>query len=114
MDPSDRSNGCVYYARGTHAQGLWPHAASHVPGNSWGLAEEPDPAGLDEVPGILAPGDAMLHHCCLLHRSEPNRSARPRRGLLMVFRGAHCEVDPVGMEQYLAALEAQKKRMGIG
>jgi phytanoyl-CoA hydroxylase len=106
LDDSTEENGCVYYARGTHREGLRPHQASFVPGNSWGLAELPDPHTLDEAPGVLSRGDAMLHHCCLLHRSEANRSERPRRGLLFVFKGAHCRVDEAGMARYTAAAKA--------
>lgn len=111
LDASSEENGCVYYARGSHRGGLLPHKASMVPGNSWGIANPPAPATLDEVPGILAAGDAMLHHCCTLHRSEPNRSDKPRRGLLIVFKAAHCTVDQEGMRRYLAALEQQRMAM---
>jgi len=111
LDDSTVENGCVYYARGSHRQGLLRHKASLVPGNSWGLAERPDATQLDEVPGIIGRGSAILHHCCLLHRSEKNQSDRPRRGLLMVFKGAHCRVDTAGMELYLAAAKALQKHV---
>jgi ectoine hydroxylase-related dioxygenase (phytanoyl-CoA dioxygenase family) len=113
LDASTHENGCVYYARGSHKHGLLPHKASMVPGNSWGLADPPAPSTLDEAPGILRPGDAMLHHCCTLHRSEPNQSATPRRGLLIVYKAAHCNVDEAGMSRYLAALQAQRDRMAV-
>ena len=111
LDDSTVENGCVYYTRGSHRQGVLPHKASLVPGNSWGLAERPDPSQLDEVPGIIGPGSSILHHCCLLHRSEKNLSDRPRRGLLMVFKGAHCTVDTAGMELYLAAAKALQEHV---
>lgn len=110
LDDSTIENGCVYYARGSHRQGLLPHKASLVPGNSWGLAERPDAALLDEVPGIIRRGSAILHHCCLLHRSERNESDRSRRGLLMVYKAAHCQIDPVGMGKYQAALKALQEK----
>jgi len=111
LDDSTVENGCVYYARGSHRQGLLAHKASLVPGNSWRLAERPDQGQLDEVAGVIRRGSAILHHCCLLHRSEKNLSDRPRRGLLMVFKGAHCQVDSVGMERYLAALKALREHL---
>ncbi|MCI0423549.1 MAG: phytanoyl-CoA dioxygenase family protein [Acidobacteria bacterium] len=106
LDDSTEENGCVYYARGSHRQGLLPHKASLVPGNSWGLAEQPDPNQPEEVPGVVRRSSAILHHCCLLHRSERNLSGRPRRGLLMVYKAAHCQIEAAGMEKYLAASEA--------
>jgi phytanoyl-CoA hydroxylase len=114
LDDSSVENGCVYYARGSHKQGLLPHKASLVPGNSWGLAEPPDAGQLDEVPGIIRRGSAILHHCCLLHRSEKNLSDRGRRGLLIVFKGAHCKVDSVGMEKYLAASKVLQQHVSPG
>ncbi len=111
LDDSSLENGSVYYARGSHRQGLLPHKASMVPGNSWGLARTPSPEEIEEVPGILRRGGAILHHCCLLHRSEKNLSERSRRGLLIVYKGAHCEIDAVGMAQYQAAARALQEHM---
>lgn len=111
LDDSTVENGCVYYARGSHLQGVLPHTASLVPGNSWGLAERPDPSQLDEVPGVIPRGSAILHHCCLLHRSEKNLSDRPRRGLLAVYKAAHCEIDHAGMEKYQAAAKALQEHL---
>lgn len=104
LDASTEENGCVYYSRGSHRTLQIPHKASGVLGNSMMAGEVP--AQLDEVPGLLAPGDAMLHHCMTLHRSEPNRSDQPRRGLLIVYRGAHCHVDPEAAREYSAVREA--------
>lgn len=108
LDEANEANGCVRYARGSHKQGLLPHKATGIKGNSWGLAHPPSPAELDEVPGLLAPGDAMIHHCCLLHRSEPNLSDHPRRGLLIVYKAAHCRTDEEGLRRYQAAAQLVK------
>jgi phytanoyl-CoA hydroxylase len=106
LDASTEENGCVRYARGSHRAGLLPHVATGIKGNSWGLAHPPSPSTLDEVPGLLEPGDATLHHCCLLHRSEANTSDRARRGLLIVYKAAHCRIDEEGMRRYQAAARA--------
>src|ERR1700733_3418562 len=103
LDDSTLENGCVHYARGSHHE-LRPHKRSGVKGNSLMMAEAPAAGEFEEVPGILARGGAILHHCVLMHRSEPNRSTRPRRGLLIVYRGAHCQKDPLGEQAYRAVL----------
>jgi len=108
IDDSDHTNGCVYYLRGSHRQGTLPHIASQVQGNSLKIKNPPDPASADEVPGVLSRGGAIIHHCCLLHRSEQNTSNRPRRGLLFVYRGSHCKEDLAGMSHYLSVLEGSK------
>src|SRR5262245_11424417 len=110
LDESNLTNGCVYYGRGSHRQGVLPHIASHIQGNSLKLMDPPDPSDVDEIPGVLKRGGAIIHHCCLFHRSEQNASVKPRRGLLLVYRGAHCEEDPVGMSRYLEVLEEVKIR----
>lgn len=104
LDDSTLENGCVHYLRGSHAPGLRPHVASGVQGNSQMLADSSAASQFEDVPGILPRGDAVLHHCCLWHRSEPNLSDRPRRGLLIVYRAAHCCVDPESARTYSETL----------
>lgn len=106
IDDSTIENGCIHYLRGSHKPGLRRHVPSGVRGNSQMLADTALAADFEDVLGILSPGDAVLHHCCLWHRSEPNLSDRWRRGLLIVYRGAHCRVDPVGARNYMEALTA--------
>jgi len=105
LDASTGENGCVYYCRGSHRAPPLPHIGSGVAGNSMMAAFAPERP--DEVAGLLAPGDAMLHHCLTVHRSEPNRSLRPRRGLLLVYHGQHCRTDPEAARLYAAVREAQ-------
>jgi phytanoyl-CoA hydroxylase len=106
IDESTPENGCIHYLRGSHKPGLRPHVPSGVPGNSQMLADAATAIEFDDVLGILSPGDAILHHCCIWHRSEPNLSDRSRRGLLIVYRAAHSRVDPVGARNYMEALAA--------
>lgn len=105
LDRSTEENGCVRFIAGSHTNGVLPHEASGVRGNSYGLADPPPP-GTSEVTALLEPGDAMLHHCCTIHRSEPNRSERPRRGLLLVYKAAHCAIDEEGQRRYQQAARA--------
>lgn len=106
IDESTLENGCIHYLRGSHKPGLRPHVPSGVKGNSQMLADTATASEFEDVLGVLSPGDAILHHCCLWHRSEPNRSDHSRRGLLIVYRAAHCRVDPVAARSYLTALES--------
>jgi len=101
MDAVTGSNGPVFYERGSHKLGLLPHKASGVKGNSIGLAEKFNFA--QPLVGLLEPGDALVHHCQTIHYSEPNRTAFPRCGFLMVYRGAHTQTDPALKNVYDAA-----------
>jgi phytanoyl-CoA hydroxylase len=91
IDSVTRENGPVQYLRGTHRDGIRPHVPSGVQGNSMGLRDAT--AGIEPYTVLLAPGDAAIHHCETIHYSEPNVSADPRCGLLIVYRGAHCVTD---------------------
>jgi ectoine hydroxylase-related dioxygenase (phytanoyl-CoA dioxygenase family) len=92
IDAATEGNGPVYYALGSHRLGMLPHQASGVKGNSIGLAAKFEHT--NPFIGLLEPGDALIHHCQTVHYSGPNRTDQPRCGLLMVYRGAHTEMDP--------------------
>ena len=106
LDESPIENGCVHYLRGSHLAGLRPHVPSGVQGNSLKMADPSDQSQFEDVPAVLEPGDAILHHCEVWHRSEPNLSPKSRRGLLIVYRGAHSRVDPEGAQKYSETLKA--------
>ncbi len=109
LDAATVENGAMYYLPGSHHK-LLPHKASGVKGNSLGLIDPPDPDPSREFCGTLEPGDALIHHCQLIHRSEPNRSNRPRAALLFVYQGAHTRVDEEGKRRYRKALAAVLKK----
>src|SRR3954469_7622564 len=91
LDAATMENGPIYYLKGSHRLGVLPHRPSGVAGNSMGLAEMPPRAGdkSEEFCGTLDAGDAMIHHSQTIHWSAPNKTDRPRCGLLLVYRGAH-------------------------
>jgi ectoine hydroxylase-related dioxygenase (phytanoyl-CoA dioxygenase family) len=105
LDAATIENGPIYYLKGSQRLGVLPHRPSGVAGNSMGLSQMPDRAGdkSDEFCGTLAPGDAMIHHSQTIHWSAPNKTDRPRCGLLLVYRGAHTQPDPTLKSSYDAA-----------
>lgn len=100
IDPVTEANGPVTYMKGSHGGGHLSHEPSGVAGNSVGLKETPSLEEYPEWQGLLEPGDALLHHCEVIHYSSPNKTDMPRRGLLMVFRGSHTEDSPELKEAY--------------
>lgn len=99
IDPATEANGAVYYRKGSH-HALLPHRPSGVKGNSMMLADPPEPDPAAEFLGVLEPGDALIHHCQTIHRSEPNHSNRSRLALLIVYRARHTQTDPTLKEVY--------------
>ena len=106
VDAATAENGPVQYARGTTGT-LLPHKASGIPGNSMVMTETREYPPQQVATAILEPGDAMIHHCQTVHWSTPNRTDRPRCGLLLVYRALHTTTDPVVKELYLNAAAAK-------
>jgi len=106
IDPVTTENGAVYFVKGSHRSGLLPTKPSGVTGNSIGLAEPPTVPKAEQFCATLEPGDATIHHCEVIHHSDPNLTDQPRLGLLFVFRGAHTDVNPQLRAVYSAAQTA--------
>jgi phytanoyl-CoA hydroxylase len=104
IDAVTLENGPVYFITGSHEQGMLPTRPSGIRGNSIGLADPPNVPLTEQFCGLLAPGDATIHHCNTIHHSAPNTTDHSRLGLLLVFRGSHTELDPTLRRSYTAAL----------
>ena len=98
LEPSNQSNGCVRFFAGSHKLGMLDHVPSNVPGNSRAVArpEQLDPDTERAV--ALEAGDVCFHHCLTVHRSDPNRSQRSRRGYTVIYMPGDTEY--TGTEQY--------------
>lgn len=106
LDAVTTENGPVYFVKGSHRLGVLPTRPSGVRGNSIGLAEPPEVPLADQFRGLLAPGDATIHHCNTIHHSAPNTTEHSRLGFLLVFRGSHTQTDPALKATYTAAATA--------
>jgi phytanoyl-CoA hydroxylase len=112
LDPVDRDNGCLWYARGSHKMGVQPHVASGVLGFSQGLPDF-DPANADAVPIELNPGDAVAHHAATIHWTDINRTPRHRRAISTFCFGGSTILDEEAHARYAASLKAQLAQRGI-
>ena len=81
LDPADRDNGCLYYAKGTHRQELPNHLGLE------GFSAESEEAFAVEI----EPGDAAIHSSLTVHWSEANRSQRPRQAISYFYWAASSE-----------------------
>ncbi len=106
IDAVTQGNGPVFFVKGSHRGGMLPTRQSGVRGNSIGMAA-PSPVPLaDQFCGLLAPGDATLHHCQTVHHSAPNTTEHSRLGLLFVYRGSHTQTDAALKAAYTVAATA--------
>ena len=108
IDPVTKENGAVEYLLGSHND-LKKHHYSGVKGNSFRLADDVPTGQFDVVQPALEPGDALAHHCQIIHRSAPNESASARRSLIIVYRGEHTRIDSELLAAYQTARDAAEK-----
>ncbi len=106
IDPVTVENGAVYFIKGSHKLGMLSTQPSGVTGNSIGLATTPETPKSEQFCATLQPGDATIHHCQIVHHSDPNPTDQSRLGLLFVYRGAHTQTDPKLKTVYTEAVTA--------
>jgi ectoine hydroxylase len=88
VDPATRENGCLQVLKGSHLMGRVEHSLT---GDQAGADMErvnEVARRLELVYCELEPGDAMFFHCNLLHRSDQNRSDKPRWSLICCYNAA--------------------------
>ena len=87
LDDATPENGCMRMVRGSHKRGLLDHMDDK--GVFTGACQE-EAAWRDRPDEIVditpRAGGISMHHCLMLHGSGPNRSGRPRRGLVFQYR----------------------------
>lgn len=85
LDDATPENGCMQFVPGSHRLGLLNHlnAEGHFDEcqESWRWEEA---EGLVDI--TPKAGGISIHHCLMLHGSPPNRSGRPRRGIVYQYR----------------------------
>jgi len=88
LDPATRENGCMQVLRDSH----------HLERIDHKLTGQQAGADLERVNEVLKtlelvyvemdPGDALFFHCNLLHRSDGNRSEKPRWAMICCYNAA--------------------------
>jgi ectoine hydroxylase-related dioxygenase (phytanoyl-CoA dioxygenase family) len=67
-----------------------------------------------EVEIHLEPGDAVAHHCEMIHRADANLSpTRNRRAVALVFNGASARRDEEAFQSYREAAREQHLAKGL-
>ena len=88
LDDADEENGCMNVIPSSHFEGLTSHGrAKSEKGELPALLE----VDADETRAVAVPvkaGYVMLHHCMTLHQTNPNRSPRDRRAMVIHYMSA--------------------------
>jgi ectoine hydroxylase-related dioxygenase (phytanoyl-CoA dioxygenase family) len=88
VDPATRENGCVQVIRGSHQLGRINHVLT---GQQAGADMERVREALKKLELVyveMDPGDTLLFHCNLLHRSDQNHSEHPRWSMICCYNAA--------------------------
>lgn len=85
LDDADEENGCMNVIPRSHLEGLTSHGrAKSEKGELPALLE----VDVDETRAVAVPvkaGYVMVHHCMTLHQTNPNRSERDRRAMVIHY-----------------------------
>ncbi len=88
VDPATRENGCLQVIRGSHRMGRIDHVLT---GDQAGADMERVNVALERLELVyveMAAGDAVFFHGNTLHRSDQNRSDKPRWVLICCYNAA--------------------------
>jgi len=88
VDPCTRENGCLQVLQGSHLAGRIDHVLT---GDQAGANRERVDELVKRLPLVyveMEPGDALFFHCNLLHRSDQNRSEKPRWAMICCYNAA--------------------------
>ena len=88
VDPATRENGCLQVIHGSHHMGRIDHTLT---GEQAGADMERVNVALERLELVhveMDAGDAVFFHSNLLHRSDQNRSAKPRWVLICCYNAA--------------------------
>ncbi len=89
LDDATEENGCLRVIRGSHRRGLLPGLTGE--GVLGPLFTDPGAFDLgDQVPAVMPAGSLLFFGPHTVHGSEPNRSSKPRRALVLTYQpGGH-------------------------
>lgn len=88
VDPATRENGCMQLLRGSHHMGRIDHILTgDQAGADMERVREAE-KHLELVYAEMAPGDVLFFHANLLHRSDQNRSDKPRWAMICCYNAA--------------------------
>lgn len=107
LDRASSINGGLIYYNCTHKLGVVKHEPSFAKGSSQKVSNIIKYNKYKQVCPRLSPGDALFHHCEIIHGSSANKSGLRRRGLTFQFKDQKAKYDTVLKKKYLESLNKQ-------
>ena len=110
LTPANKKNGGLKYLVGSHKLGTIEHENSYAPGSSQKINNDEIKKlkkKYKEVIIDLKVGDALFHHCEVIHGSNKNKSNFDRKGLTMQFQEKGAKINESSYKKYIAKLNNQ-------
>ena len=111
LNDSSKKNGGVYYYKKSHKIGILEHKPSYAPGSSQTIKYPEGMKVFDlDFPNLKA-GDCLIHHCLVVHGSNPNKSNHPRTGCTLRYISKKSKIDKFMQDKYNKSLEKHFKKL---
>lgn len=88
LDDADEKNGCMNVIPGSYLKGFAAHRRAESEKGKLHALLQVDADLEHAVPVPVEAGYAMVHHCMTLHQTNPNRSSRERRAMVIHYMPA--------------------------
>tara|TARA_Y100000590_G_C15379884_1_gene885904 strand:+ start:59 stop:802 length:744 start_codon:yes stop_codon:yes gene_type:complete len=105
-----KKNGALFYYDGSHKKGIFAHKKSFAKGSSQMLKNINILKKFKKSYTTLAVGDVLIHHCLVLHGSDPNKSDLSRKGWTFQFKAKSAKYDSKKISKYEKQLNEQIKK----
>tara|TARA_B100000787_G_C16198051_1_gene302473 strand:- start:3057 stop:3815 length:759 start_codon:yes stop_codon:yes gene_type:complete len=109
LDKADQTNGGVHYYDGSHKFGILEHKASYAKGSSQTIENKNYLSKFKKSQPTLEVGDALIHHCLVVHGSSDNKSDYSRQGWTIQFKDIKSIYNVQQKKIYEDSLEKQIK-----
>tara|TARA_B000000441_G_C21675250_1_gene309865 strand:- start:13 stop:774 length:762 start_codon:yes stop_codon:yes gene_type:complete len=107
LSKTRKKNGAVLYFNKSHKNGIYPHKASYAKGSSQTLRNSNILLKFNKATPELNIGDAIFHHCQVLHGSRPNKSNTSRKGITFQFKKNSAKYDYNKINKYEKNLKSK-------
>lgn len=110
IDDATIDNGCLWVIPGSHRGKLLDHDQPWQVGDRVDMQVRTEQIDFSrEIPNELAAGSCSFHHSMLLHRSGPNQTDQPRRGLAVHYMSSRSRwTDPSAEKPSYVLLRGQE------
>lgn len=85
---ANRENGCLFVLPGSHKEPVHAHVPDRRPNANVGYVEIIDHDMSGEIPVLMDPGDLLVFHSHLMHRSKDNESDDIRAAMVFHYASA--------------------------